>query len=285
MSSSRRSSSTPITSAIASRVTSSGVGPEAAAHDDRVGAFEQLAQALHHALEVVAHLAVLAGVDARRRELLADPRAVGVDDLAEQQLGADGEHVTPHRAHPSRRPSGRTRARALAADDDVETGHDRQPDRQPQEDVVERRPLVGGRQQHDADREELEERLPLAQAAGRQRDAVPGRRTSGTSRRRPRARSTMSTAAHEKSPLMPRAKKPPSTRNLSASGSRNAPERVVPSRRASQPSRPSVVVSTNQSETVSQLEPWSMISRSVGTARTRRAIVTMLAGVAMASSP
>src|SRR6478735_1382018 len=96
---------------------------------------------------------------------------------------------------------------------------------------------------------------------------------------------TMSTAAHEKSPLMPRAKKPPSTRNLSASGSRNAPDRVVPSRRASQPSSPSVVVSTNQSETVSQLEPWSMISRSVGTARTRRAIVTMLAGVAMASSP
>src|SRR3954452_9525009 len=96
---------------------------------------------------------------------------------------------------------------------------------------------------------------------------------------------TMSTAAHEKSPLMPRAKKPPRTRNLSASGSRNAPERVVPSRRASQPSRPSVVVSTNHSDTVSQLEPWSMISRSVGTASTRRAIVTMLAGVMLASSP
>jgi hypothetical protein len=96
---------------------------------------------------------------------------------------------------------------------------------------------------------------------------------------------TISTAAHEKSPVMPSAKNPPSTRNLSASGSRNAPERVVPSRRASQPSRPSVVVSTNQSDTVSQLEPWSMISSSVGTARTRRAMVTRLAGVAMASSP
>src|SRR3954454_9808317 len=32
---------------------------------------------------------------------------------------------------------------------------------------------------------------------------------------------TMMTAAHEKSPLMPRAKNPPSTRNLSANGSRN----------------------------------------------------------------
>ncbi len=96
---------------------------------------------------------------------------------------------------------------------------------------------------------------------------------------------TINTAAHEKSPLMPSAKKPPSTRNLSASGSRNAPERVVPSRRASQPSSPSVAVSTNHSDTVSQLEPWSMMSSSVGTVSTMRAIVTMLAGVAMASSP
>ena len=78
-----------------------GRGAEPAAHDDRVGAVEQLAQALHHAVEVVADLAVLAGVDARGGELLADPRAVGVDDLAEQQLGADREDVTPHPTRPS----------------------------------------------------------------------------------------------------------------------------------------------------------------------------------------
>ena len=42
------------------------------------------------------------------------------------------------------------------------------------------------------------------------------------------------------------AKNPPSTRILSASGSRNAPERVVPSRRANQPSMPSVIQSTSQ---------------------------------------
>src|SRR3954452_8716720 len=96
---------------------------------------------------------------------------------------------------------------------------------------------------------------------------------------------TMSTAAQEKSPLMPRAKKPPRTRNLSASGSRNAPERVVPSRRASQPSSPSVGVSRNHNDTVSQLEPWSTMRSSVGTARINRAMVTRLAGVAMASSP
>ena len=52
----------------------------------------------------------------------------------------------------------------------------------------------------------------------------------------------------------------------------------------SQPSRPSVVVSTNHSDTVSQLDPWSMMSSSVGTARSSRAMVTRFAGVAMASS-
>ena len=51
---------------------------------------------------------------------------------------------------------------------------------------------------------------------------------------------TTSTAATRSRPW-PAGPKPPSTRNLSASGSRNAPERVVPSRRASQPSRPSVL--------------------------------------------
>ena len=69
---------------------------EPTAHDHRVGTIEQLADALHHAVEVVAHLAVLVRVDADGGELLADPRAVRVDDLAEQQLGADGEDVTPH---------------------------------------------------------------------------------------------------------------------------------------------------------------------------------------------
>ena len=42
--------------------------------------------------------AVLVRVDARRRELLADPGAVRVDDLAEQQLRPDRENLTSHRA-------------------------------------------------------------------------------------------------------------------------------------------------------------------------------------------
>ena len=43
--------------------------------------------------------------------------------------------------------------------------------------------------------------------------------------------------------------------NLSVTGSRNAPERVAPSRRASQPSRLSVDVIANQRPTVVQFEP------------------------------
>ncbi len=73
-----------------------GGGPETAADDHGVGPIQQLLDALHHACEVVAHLAVLARVDPHRGELLTDPGTVRVDDLAEQQLGADGEDVTPH---------------------------------------------------------------------------------------------------------------------------------------------------------------------------------------------
>jgi hypothetical protein len=70
--------------------------------------------------------------------------------------------------------------------------------------------------------------------------------------------------------------------NLSVTGSRNAPERVAPSRRASQPSRLSVDVIANQRATVVQFDPCSRISNSVGTATRRRRMVTRLAGVASA---
>jgi len=35
-------------------------------------------------------------VDARQRELLADPRRIRVDDLAQQQLGPDGNDLAAH---------------------------------------------------------------------------------------------------------------------------------------------------------------------------------------------
>ena len=71
---------------------------EATADDDGVRAGEQILEGGDHPRQVVADLAVLERVDAHRRELLADPRAVRVDDLAEEQLGADRQNVTPHRA-------------------------------------------------------------------------------------------------------------------------------------------------------------------------------------------
>ena len=67
--------------------------------------------------------------------------------------------------------------------------------------------------------------------------------------------------------------------SLSATGSRNAPERVAPSRRASQPSRLSVAVIANHSATVNHDEPRLRISASVGMATRIRVIVTRLAGV------
>ncbi len=69
---------------------------DAPAHDDGVGLLEQVAQRADHAVEVVADLAVVVGVDAGLGQLLTHPRAVGVDDLPEQQLGSDGEDVTAH---------------------------------------------------------------------------------------------------------------------------------------------------------------------------------------------
>ena len=49
---------------------------------------------------IVADHTVLVGVDAGRGQLLADPRAVRVDDLAEQELGSDRENLTPHFVRP-----------------------------------------------------------------------------------------------------------------------------------------------------------------------------------------
>ena len=70
--------------------------PDAAADEHRVAAFEQVAQRLDDPRLVVADHAVLVGIDARRRELLADPGTVGVDDLAEQQLGTDRKNFASH---------------------------------------------------------------------------------------------------------------------------------------------------------------------------------------------
>jgi hypothetical protein len=69
---------------------------QAAAADHRLAPLQRLADAELDALEVVADLDLKVGVDARKRELLADPGRVGIDDLAEQKLGSDGDDFAAH---------------------------------------------------------------------------------------------------------------------------------------------------------------------------------------------
>ena len=68
-------------------------GAETAAHDHRIGGLEEPPELGLDPPDVVADLHLHERVDAVRRQLPADPRRVGIDDLAEQQLGADRENV------------------------------------------------------------------------------------------------------------------------------------------------------------------------------------------------
>src|SRR3954447_15479505 len=95
----------------------------------------------------------------------------------------------------------------------------------------------------------------------------------------------MATGSHQKTPMPTSASMAASTTILSASGSRNAPERVVPWRRANHPSSPSVVDSRNQKTTAGhEGPPRATMAMSTGVARTRPRL-TALAGVARADGP
>ena len=90
----------------------------------------------------------------------------------------------------------------------------------------------------------------FAGGAGRDRHAARGRRRRDR-RSSPISRTAISDdrpASSRSAMAGQRAPSAPSTRNLSASGSRKAPERVVPCRRATWPSRPSEPASTVQSD-------------------------------------
>ena len=72
-------------------------GPEAAAHDHRVAAVERDAAWPSTMRPRLSPTFVWKWESMpAERELLADPRRVGVDDLAEQQLGADRDDLTAH---------------------------------------------------------------------------------------------------------------------------------------------------------------------------------------------
>ena len=87
---------------------------EAAAADHGVAALEGEPDAPDHALEVVADFGLEMGVDAGEREPFADPARIGVDDLAEQQLGPDRHDLAPHDASALPPPGGLIAARAPA---------------------------------------------------------------------------------------------------------------------------------------------------------------------------
>src|SRR4051794_20845681 len=162
--SSWRSSPTPITSAIASRVTSSGVGPSpphtitASARSSSSRTHRTMRSRLSPTLRC-SHVSM--------------PTAASCSPIQELFVST----IWPSRSSvPIARTSHRMLTRALppglaiAADHDVEGRDHRQHHREPQQDVMERRPLVGGRQEHDAHRDELEDRFPLPEPAGGQRD-------------------------------------------------------------------------------------------------------------------
>ena len=71
-------------------------GAEAAADDDAVAAGQRGAEGQDDAVVVVADRLVEMRGDAGRGQLVAQPGAVGVGDLAQQQLGADRHDLDPH---------------------------------------------------------------------------------------------------------------------------------------------------------------------------------------------
>src|SRR5262245_38489704 len=150
-SSSRRSSSTPITSAIASRVTSSGVGPRP---PHTITASARSSSSCRHCTIRPRLSPTL------RCSHVSSPTAASCSPIHELLVST----IWPSSSSvPIARTSTRTGLPLLpTVSEDVEPRHQRERDRDPQDDVVHRRPLVGPRQQHHTDREVLEERLPLA---------------------------------------------------------------------------------------------------------------------------
>ena len=69
---------------------------EPTAHDHGIAATERDLECRDDAGVVVTDLGLEMRIDAGQRQLLADPRRVGVDDLPEQELCTDGNHLATH---------------------------------------------------------------------------------------------------------------------------------------------------------------------------------------------
>src|SRR5207248_3146793 len=93
------------------------------------------------------------------------------------------------------------------------------------------------------------------------------------------------TGTHQKLPSTTNATRAPSTRTLSASGSRKAPELVLPWRRATHPSRASLPATAIHTSSVDHAAPRSTMRTMTTGASNSRAAVSALAGVASADGP
>ena len=109
---------------------SSWVGPSPPHTITRVGPAERLAHGADDPVVVVADLRLEDVLDAAQRQLLADPGRVGVDDLPEQQLGADRHDLGPVAGHLA---GARPRGEPGAGPDVLRAGDDREDHRDPQQ--------------------------------------------------------------------------------------------------------------------------------------------------------
>src|SRR4051812_49262250 len=159
-SSSRRSSSTPMTAAIASRVTSSCVGPMPP-QTTTASAFSSISR-------------IAATIRGRlsptlRCSIVSRPTAASCSPIHEEFVST----IWPSNSSvPIARTSTRTRALPPAAAHDVDARDDREHDRDPEDRELHLRHVLDGREEVRADRQHLEDGLPLAELARGQRDAT-----------------------------------------------------------------------------------------------------------------
>ena len=209
--------------------------------------------------------------------------AIGVGDLPEQQLGADGDDLDPHGASACpRRPAGASRRRPSSRYcAPVNTVRMRPPTcRRPADLVVGQR-----RGQAHADGDVLDQGLELGRVAGRDGDAVPSGHRPVDAHGRPRGRRSPPPGATQTIPLATRATRAPSTTTLSASGSRKAPTGSCPACGPASRRCRRTWPAGRRTRTVSQLAPHSMImTMTTGVARSRTTVMA-LAGVSRADGP
>ena len=246
------SSTPPITAAIASRVTSSWVGPRPPVTITASASSSSRRSARLDAPDVVADLDLQQRPDAVQGQPITDPRRVGVVDLTEQELRPDGEDVTAHGA--DRRTSARSGRHADGRGRRLGAG--RRAGSRSRTPAPARRPTTGSL--HDPRRVDGRRSAAIAKPTAICWASVLLLASRLAGRLTPRAPTTLrytltmnsraamiTTGTTQNTPLATSVNIAPSTRTLSASGSRKAPERLGPRRRATQPSNASLAHSTN----------------------------------------